>query len=192
MNTANIFEKIYENKLWNCGSILSGAGSDPIGAHDYITFLHKYKDRSIIDLGCGDLSIYNKNVFFKNYIAVDIVDMSKYVSFNNIQFVQSDILSFDFNKYNFNLIIIKDVFQHLSNQTILNILNKLKFVDCEILITNDFNSSKNEDCLDGEYRRLNLSDYPFNINLINKYTWISKIDGRVKETITCNLFNNNE
>jgi hypothetical protein len=188
----DVFEKIYNDKTWACGTILSGAGSCPIGALDYIDFLKKYKNRNVLDLGCGDLSIYNKNIFFNNYIAVDIVDIPKYIDINSVKFIKSDIISFNYHLYNFDLIIIKDVFQHLSNQIILEIFNILKKINCEMLITNDFNSGKNEDCLIGHYRNLNLCDSPFNIIPINRYKWTSKVDNRIKETVICNLYKNHE
>lgn len=188
----NIFEKIYEDKIWACGSILSGAGSCPIGAAEYIEFLKQYKDRSVVDLGCGDLSIYDKNIFFNKYVSVDVVDISKYTNLNNIKFIKSDILSFNFEEYDFNLLIIKDVFQHLSNKTIFSILEKLKSINCELIITNDFNQNQNEDCTDGDYRSLNLTQHPFNLSFINRYKWISKVDSRIKETLVCNLFGYNK
>lgn len=188
----DVFEKIYNDKIWAYGTILSGTGSCPIGAADYINFLKQYKNRNVLDLGCGDLSIYNKNIFFNNYIAVDVVDIPKYVDINDVKFIKSDIISFNYHLYDFNLIIIKDVFQHLSNQTIIEILNVLRKINCEILITNDFNDKENDDCRIGLHRNLNLCEYPFNITPINRYKWISKVDGILKETIICNLYGNGE
>ena len=188
----DVFEKIYNDKIWACGTILSGAGSCPIGAADYINFLKQYKNRNVLDLGCGDLSIYNKNIFFNNYIAVDVVDIPKYVDINDVKFIKSDIISFNYHLCEFNLIIIKDVFQHLSNQTIIEIFNVLKKINCEILINNDFSTDCNADCLNGEFRHLDICKSPFNIVPINKHKWISNIDSRLKETVICNLYGNYE
>ncbi len=184
----NVFEKIYNDKTWACGTILSGAGSCPIGASDYIEYLKQYSNRNILDLGCGDLSIYNKNIFFKNHIAVDLVDMTKYINIDGIKFIKSDIILFDYYNHDFDLIVMKDVLQHLSNKTVFKIFNVLKQVKCELLITNDFNFDLNQDCLDGEYRSLDICKPPFNIVPINRHKWTSKIDSRTKETIHCNLY----
>ena len=175
----DVFEKIYNDKIWACGTILSGAGSCPIGATDYINFLKQYKNRNVLDLGCGDLSIYNKNIFFNNYIAVDVVDIPKYVDINDVKFIKSDIISFNYHLCEF-------------NQTIIEIFNVLKKINCEILITNDFSTDCNADCLNGEFRHLDICKSPFNIVPINKHKWISNIDSRLKETVICNLYGNYE
>ncbi len=183
----DVFDEIYKNKIWMCGDVLSGAGSDPYSAKDYIEYLTKFKDRNVLDLGCGDLSIYSNNIFFKSYVGVDVVDIKKYKTLpNNIQLVQSSIDDLDFNKYNFDLIILKDVLQHLSNDRICHILNKLVSVNVETLITNDFNfNSINLDCVDGEHHYLNMELSPFTLTPKETYDWTSYYDNRIKRTILC-------
>ena len=66
------------------------------------------------------------------------------------------------------------------------------FVQSPGAIKIDFNDKENDDCRIGLHRNLNLCEYPFNITPINRYKWISKVDGRLKETIICNLYGNGE
>lgn len=182
-----VFDEIYKNKVWACGDVLSGAGSDPLSAKDYVSYLDQFKDRHVLDLGCGDLSIYNDNIFFKSYIGVDVVDIQKYKNLPpHIQVICSPIEDFEFNKYDFDLIIIKDVLQHLSNDRICKILNILSKLNVESIITNDFNfNNKNEDCIDGDHHYLDLTLNPFSLNVKTKYNWRSYFDNRIKQTILC-------
>ena len=59
------------------------------------------------------------------------------------------------------LIILKDVLQHLSNNNIKRVMSKLKLFKYALII-NDF-SDRNHDCIDGEGHSLNLLASPFNL-----------------------------
>jgi hypothetical protein len=180
------FDDIYKNKTWNCNGILSGAGSCPIGSSDYINFLRKFKDYNILDLGCGDCKIYGDDIFFKNYVGVDCVNIPDYSKFpQNVNFHNSEIKEFDFESVLFNLVILKDVFQHLSNNSIFEIFDKLKEISVDvIIITNDLNiDGDNIDCSDGEYRSLNMNNYPFNLKYDSNFIWKSRNDNIIKETL---------
>jgi SAM-dependent methyltransferase len=180
------FEDIYKNKLWNGNGILSGPGSCPIGASDYINFLRKFKDYKVLDLGCGDCKIYGGDIFFKNYVGVDGVNIPKYSTFPpNLNFYNSEIKNFDFESVTFNLVILKDVFQHLSNNSIFEILIKLKELSVDaFIITNDLNiDNDNIDCNDGDYRRLNMNNDPFNLKYDSNFIWKSRNDNIIKETL---------
>jgi len=179
----NAFDQIYKNKIWECNGVLSGAGSHPDSADDYINYLRQFKERKVLDLGCGDLSIYGGGIFFKKYIGVDVVDISKYkILPTNI--IVSSIESFRYDLYDFDLILIKDVFQHLSNNHVLRLLNILLKLNVDMLITNDFNGEPfNSDCGDGDYRSLNMIIDPFNLKPKLKFDWLSKFDGRHKQSL---------
>lgn len=134
-------------------------------------------------MGCGDLSLYNNNLFFKKYTGVDIVDIKKYKNLS-VDIIVSSIESLKFDLYDFDLIIIKDVFQHLTNYRINNILKILSLIDVDVLITNDFNRDTfNLDCKDGDYRSLNMETDPFNCKIKSKFNWISYFDNRLKQSV---------
>lgn len=182
---SEVFDIIYKNRVWECQGILSGAGSHPYSARDYVNYLRNFKDRLVLDLGCGDLSIYAGDIFFKSYVGVDIVDIKKYKTIDDeVVIVNSDILNFDYKTHVFDLILIKDVFQHLCNERICSILNKLSELNVDIIITNDFNfNSVNLDCQDGDHHYLNMELNPFNLKLKDKYDWQSYFDGRLKQSV---------
>ena len=98
--------------------------------------------------------------------------------------VNSDILDFDYQNYTFDLILIKDVLQHINNRKICTILDKLCKLNVDMIITNDFNfNSVNLDCDDGEHHYLNMELPPFSIKIREKYNWTSYCDNRVKQTV---------
>jgi len=167
-----IFEKIYLQSEWkNSFGTNSGPGSALECSKSYLDFLQIFvkdnKIQSILDLGCGDFNLM-RHFNFKDikYFGVDIVSFIinhniKTYSNNNIKFLQSNII--DFKLYEqFDLIIIKDVLQHLSNVNILKILNNIKNTK-KIILVNDY-LENNTDTIDGGYRPLNLNNDPFNLN----------------------------
>jgi SAM-dependent methyltransferase len=182
----NIFEKIYLDKEWGEFPI-SGAGSDPLGANEYIELLMKFKDKNVLDIGCGDMSIYH-NMFFSSYIGIDAVDFSdKILHFDkNVRFICSNIFDVDVHNMNVDLIIIKDVMQHLSNLWNEILLKKIMGISCTKIITNDYHNNEfNIDCAVGQYRPLNLIISPFNVKKAIEKPWLSKKDNRIKMSYIC-------
>jgi predicted nicotinamide N-methyase len=104
-----------------------------------------------------------------DYKGIDVSDVvltntKKYsragVKFLELDAVRDDIPSAD-------LVIIKDVMQHWSNDDIIKFLPRLNRFGAA-LITNGFHQNVmhllNKDITTGEYRAINLSNSPFNIN----------------------------
>jgi len=171
----NIFEKIYLESEWkeDFGTD-SGPGSSIECSIDYVKFLNNYikenKTTSILDLGCGDFNLM-KHIELERieYLGVDIVEFIiknniKHYKKNNINFEHNDILVYKPQK-KFDLIIIKDVLQHLCNNNISKLFNNINYAN-HILITNDI-ILENEDCIDGDYRGIDLQKYPFNMPVKN-------------------------
>lgn len=68
------------------------------------------------------------------------------------------------------LLICKDVFQHLSHENIQTFLTQCKkFKYC--LITNDINPGNNNDIADGDWRALDLTKAPFFVSGIKIFTY---------------------
>ena len=126
---------------------------------------------SIVDVGCGDWTFSQHVDWGKiNYTGYDIV---KHVIEKNCQkFASSTIQFFHGNAINMDLkpadlLICKDVLQHLPNSDILNFLPQLKkFKYC--LITNDVDpgtfTSNNMSIPAGAYRTVDIMQAPFNLN----------------------------
>ncbi len=169
------FSYIYEAKVWGCnsdGEGASGGGSVEETTRQYRKFLQDffavYEIRSVVDAGCGDWE-FSKLIDWRNihYVGYDIVDsvikrnQAKYTS-GNIHFIHADAINEDLPSAD--LLICKDVLQHLSNSDILAFLPQLKkYKYC--LITNDVDprtlTSSNPDIQSGGYRQVDLTKPPF-------------------------------
>jgi SAM-dependent methyltransferase len=130
-------QQIYEAGLWGKnGSIFySGDGSHhPAVVHPYLdtvkAFLQSFPaPMTICDLGCGDFNVGKDLVpFAKTYIAVDIVpELIDYnrrkFQFPNLQFQCLDMANDSLPVAD--IVIIRQVLQHLSNDEVQKIVTKL-------------------------------------------------------------------
>jgi hypothetical protein len=142
-----IFEKIYRDQLWGDGtsnSPLSGAGSEPNLCKPYVKFVSKsvreLKISEVVDVGHGDWAMWRDFSFpVTEYKGFDVVpelsdelnrkfnhDSKKFYS--NVEFVD-----FDFGQ----LLLCKDVLQHLSNSESIALLGKFQKYRW-IIICNDY------------------------------------------------------
>lgn len=159
------FTEIYREKVWGGNS---GAGSLLSTTTEYREFLksilHDLQIRTVLDLGCG---------YFEHLAAVDFSGVS-YVGIDPVR----EVIEHNRRKYPnraflhgtaddvpvvywYDLVIIKDVFQHLPNDVVLSILGKVRDVKWW-LITNDV-SPTNTDCSIGGWRPMNMLVAPFNL-----------------------------
>lgn len=139
MSTADVFDEIYRKKLWGNGTdgeLYSGSGSRGAAARQYVdavtTFINDHAVDSILDIGCGDFYI-GKAIIERlgqrvNYTGMDV---SPYViaynrehySIPNVSFVCLDAAKDELPCAD--ICLVRQVFQHLSNQQISAILRKL-------------------------------------------------------------------
>lgn len=189
----DIFNFIYKTNFW---SDRSGPGSDPKNAKPWIEtvnlFLENKGIESVLDLGCGDWRIGKElNLDNKNYVGVDVSSIIiKEIDYNskpNISFVSDDIETMIFPKVD--LVIIKDVLQHLPNSSVKIIMSKIISSCNYALICNDIGENENIDILSGEHRNLDLSKSPFDYDLKLLTVFDS---GYHKKSITLYEKNNNE
>lgn len=187
----NVFSNIYEKNLWKNGS---GPGSSPKATDYYRSVLIDILDRldiqSVLDYGCGDWQFSHLIPWDKlidNYLGVDIVDS---VVAENIKKYKSSKINFqtvneDWSFPKVDLIICKDVLQHLPNTQVQQLLEKMKVSSRYMIITNDIvvdNEMTNSDCSVGKSRPINLSLSPWNYSIQEKFTW-EKTKNRIKETV---------
>ena len=174
-----VFNKIYKKHLWGIGS---GVGSQESNTVQYRELLQKmFNDErfnSFVDFGCGDFQIMElvKVPSYKSYVGIDAVaDIIK----ENKEFYGSQHPNYQFHHIEDmsalkrgsemlkgDLIIVKDVLQHLPNQSIKyfidNILPNFKYA----LITNDYSDDvthRNSDIAKGLARPVDLTYPPFNL-----------------------------
>ena len=186
MSNKEVFSKIYKEDLWHGGS---GAGSKLENIKEYVDILQKYIDKpevkTVLDLGCGDWQ-FSKflDLSSVSYLGVDVVESviesnSTSYSASNIKFISRDITTYEVPKAD--LIICKDVLQHLSNKDVVTILVKIITSSKFSLITNDFNpdNTENKDIDNGNYRCLDLTLSPFYLDVVTvleseRFGWRSK------------------
>jgi FkbM family methyltransferase len=168
------FENIYEKSLWNNGDAnipLSGPGSSLENTKSYSNLLTKFiydnECKSVLDLGCGDLTWIPKTQFFNDnsikYTGVDVVESlitSHLTKFPEKQFLCKDITTYNvFDKVD--IIIIRDVIFHLKNNDILsifdNIKNKFKF----LVITTCKNNVNTDNFDKWHFSEKNIHNGPF-------------------------------
>jgi len=174
----NVFDKIYASDTWGFGS---GHGSLPSVTITYRNLLEQFIKindiKSVVDYGCGDWQ-FSRLVDWNNveYTGIDIAsnviqDNLKKYSANNVKFIETPADSNDVPPAD--LLIIKDVLQHLSDDEvklfIKNILPRFKFA----LITNCTEplSDLNRAISSGEFRPLDISKSPFNLKAATIHTF---------------------
>ena len=132
MNYKEYFTNIYDNNIWGEGS---GGGSSIESTVLYREYLQKFlKEKnisSVIDYGCGDWqSSHLINFDGIEYLGIDCVDS---VIDNNTIKYSKDNIKFkvlyqleEFFDYKADLLILKDIIQHWTNQEVDYFLEQLK------------------------------------------------------------------
>jgi SAM-dependent methyltransferase len=175
--TERSFNYIYEHGLWGRdqhGNGMSGSGSILANAAPYIVFLQNFlkanQIRSVVDVGCGDWT-FSRYIQWEaiKYTGIDIVKNviqknQQTFSKPTIQFIHADGTTMNLPEAD--LLICKDVLQHLSNEKIAIFLKQIgKFKHC--LITNDVDphtwTSDNKPIISGGWRFVDLTQPPFNL-----------------------------
>jgi SAM-dependent methyltransferase len=177
-SVSSIFSNIYENKVWGVnkeGEGTSGQGSQLENAKEYVAYLNGFlathSCKSVVDIGCGNWEL-SKHINWDSiqYTGYDVVQ--KIISKNtalygssNIHFICDDGIYGETPEAD--LLICKDLLEHLPNDMISDFLYKLQdYKYC--LITNDIkndriNTPPNGDCAIGGYRPVDLTVAPFNL-----------------------------
>lgn len=204
--TKAAMSQVYEMNLWggNKSEFFSGEGSHNSEiVNPYLevvsNFLTSFENPlTVCDLGCGDFNV-GKNLvkFTEKYVAIDIV--LELIDFNREKY-KDEKLEFhclDIAVDNLpagDCIILRQVLQHLSNNEIQNILNKLRdfkyLILTEHIPIQDF--IPNKEIISGQGIRLkkqsglNLTAPPFNFKVKKEKELLSTVlkDGKSKIVTT--------
>lgn len=182
-NLRRHFSAIYEGNKWGHQS---GTGARSFNAIEYSAFLqsfiHNNAVRSVVDFGCGDWQ-FSRFIDWAGieYVGIDVVPGlvernqrafgQEHVSFQLFQSIEA-VPSAD-------LLVCKDVFQHLPNALVQQYLdglrNKFKFM----LITNDIGPRAylNQEIEPGGWRTLQFDHPPFSENAPIVLQWTVHIEG---------------
>ena len=192
------FETIFAKNIWGHGS---GEGSLAVHVRPYVRFLEDFLERrrieSVVDLGCGDWQFSSGvrwgGVRYRGYdIVPDLIAANR-------QRFESDTISFHEMDADFaslppaDLLIVKDVLQHWSDETILRFLPVLSRYRLALIINcvNPDGPTKNLAIIDGGFRYLDprlppfglkarevlsFSNHrPFPIGLFQSPRWVKKV-----------------
>ncbi len=173
-DSSAVFTEIYDQKIWRIdkdGESTSGKGSTVEATISYRIMLQNFlKDhaiKSVVDLGCG-LWEFSHLIDWQGieYRGLEVVpsvvalNKSRYEN-DHIHFEEFDALKSELPQAD--LLICKDVLQHLTNQDVEKLIEMFKkYKYC--LITNSLDPDEwlNQDIKRGEYRSLDLTKPPFN------------------------------
>jgi len=186
-STREVFSRIYASGLWGRGEGSSGRGSSDAQIVDpYVDVVTKWAARNdgdqlcAVDLGCGNFCV-GARIFplFEKYIALDIVpdlikSHSENPAYQSVDFQCVDAITEPVPEGD--VIFVRQVMQHLSNDQILQILPKIKKFK-NAIITEHLPSpskfrSKNQDKLHGGSVRVEkgsgvyLEEAPFFISAL--------------------------
>lgn len=166
MDLKEVFDLIYKTSYWGHKS---GPGSDPIAAKKWVDTVNSHlKDEgllSVLDVGCGDFRLGSKyNLAGKIYYGVDVSSeiMEANVNTDNVSFIVGDALKIELPKTD--LVLIKDVLQHLPNKDAISLVNRFLNTSKVVLMCNDYDSM-NIDIAPGEHRGLDLQKEPYNLDV---------------------------
>ena len=170
----DVFEVIYRNNAWGQ---LSGPGSNTKLNQEYFDFVRDFMDdhniKSVVDLGCGDFRL-SRALFLESndieYTGIDCVSMimrllSKMLrDKTHINFIDLDFFKHREDIASCDLIIIKDVLQHWTNDCIHEFLSymvsshKFKY----IMIINSCGQKEDGEDIDknGKTRFLSAKFFP--------------------------------
>jgi SAM-dependent methyltransferase len=171
------FTNIYRNRVWNNNDPnipLSGPGSSLNATREISSalnnFIYNNNCRSILDLGCGDLTWISKTPFFSDpniqYTGVDIVEMliKKHIEAHlQKTFICADITNYYHGGHS-SLLIIRDVVFHLKLADILRLFNNIKGSFDYVAVTSCNNKENSDNLNEWHFAERNLSIPPFNMS----------------------------
>lgn len=197
MDEEKKFTMIYKSGFWTGYKFKNKSGSGSCLSatinirNELSKFLQEYSIKSIFDVPCGDLNWISEMEFGNiNYIGGDIVkelvsiNQNKYVNNNKFKFVYFNLLKDDIPDVD--VIFIRDLFIHLSNEQVSLIMSKVLSSSVKYIITTTYpeiTENKVENTGD-RWRKINLEIAPFCLPEAMLYlddSWNdSKVDSRKK------------
>lgn len=167
-----IFTEYFVNNYWSSTESKSGGGSTikqtKTLVQEFDILLVDLDIKSILDIPCGDYNWMQK-VKMPNvkYIGADIVkplikdNKEKFKLRENVEFKIINIICERLPKSD--LVFVRDCFVHLSIDEINKAIKNIKKSGSKYLLTTTFINHKiNKESVDGEWRTLNLEEFPFN------------------------------
>ncbi len=135
LSVADAFDEIYRKEYWKQGTSLSGVGSEGEWVHRYcrlVEELAKQLDlRTAVDAGCGDFNVGRElAASFQSYTALDVSSFiigrnkAAFGGLRNVEFRVSNLI--EEVPPRVDIVLIRQVLQHLTNQQIARILHNVE------------------------------------------------------------------
>lgn len=163
MDPKQVFTDIYARQVWGNGS---GGGSAPEVARPYVDFVNAYiqehKPRTILDVGCGDMVVARMlKLNGAKYIGVEAAQLY----YEDAEWPEGmtvvggvDMLKDPLPRAD--LLLCKEVLQHLSNAQVKAFIKRTKAYP-RMIFTSGTEGQVNADIVMGECRPVDLSLPPF-------------------------------
>jgi hypothetical protein len=173
MRDVRIFSDVYKTNEWTNGS---GPGSHPDNVKPYMALLQQYFDdprfKTIDDLGCGDFQFMKlihipEDKLYTGYDLVpSVIEANKeHFGKSNVKFDTITRIE-DLKDKSGDMIIVKDVMIHWSNERVWYFINNILPNYKYALLTNNFepqSTLSNSDIYTGSFRPIDISQGPFNV-----------------------------
>lgn len=180
-----VFADIYENDAWGCGSGAGSLASVTIGYRHFIeSFIHLNNIRTVVDCGCGDWQ-FSRFIDWggARYLGYDVVP--SVIAANTAAFATPPRVEFRHYGGDFaelpaaDLLICKDVLQHLSHRRIGDFIEATRGRFRHSLITNCVYPAQdcNREIDDGSFRPLDLRGAPFHLPFAAVHSFSGTLPG---------------
>jgi hypothetical protein len=168
-----VFTDIYTKGIWKenrADSPLSGPGSSLANSKGFCEFIDtvcRTKNiKSVVDVGCGDLTWMPTTAAFKNLVYTGIDIVPSLIESHKVNYPQHTFLTLNAVSEEVppgDLVLLRDVLFHLTHADILKVLRNIKDKFKYYVVTS-CNNKINDDTLDKyHYHRVNLTIDPFNL-----------------------------
>ena len=202
-----VFDKVYTDLTWQEGTdseSASGDGSDGLWLDETVKFLETenlLSGRKVLEIGCGDFSFGSKVCHLaEHYTGVDVStkiigqNKERYVDLPNVVFMQKDATEDSLPSAD--VVIIRQVLQHLPNAMIIKILDQVEQMEPQsVVVFEDVPSGEFEPNKDlrtaGPYTRhlyvsgVDLSKPPFSRDFKQTREWLHPKHPRVAAKLVC-------
>lgn len=196
-NISDRFSDIYKWNLWSSAESSSGDGSELASTESLrnwlINNLPKLNIDKFVDASCGDFNWMKLviNELELNYIGLDIV---KNIIDKNNSLYASESTSFKVSNIcndqipSCDLILVRDCLFHLSFDDIDKFLKNIQQTNYKYLLTTTHivqPGFQNKDIISGDFRMINLFDYPFSFknSCVRSRVLDCAINSKVKKEI---------
>jgi len=176
-NTATqAFSAIYENKVWGGGSGASGPDLTQPYMQMLADFVRNNAVTSVVDVGCGDWQFSRvmdwSGIRYHGFDVVESVVEANKQSFARDTVTFQTMRSID-DLPIADLVVCKDVLQHLPNQDVSEYLDYFSLYYKYAIVTNDIfpDAYTNTDIPHGAGRALRLDQAPFNRRIAVLTRW---------------------